>query len=162
MIPRHRRVPSYLLAVPAVALLGLPDWAPLELTGHDAECVPDAGLAREIEALSAAAAQAKPIPSAPFTPEELAQGIPCWPLQTHLLSQVRPAPCTRSKHCRQDEYESWPPFGPCLRNHGSHCTGMTWLDTVECSDRDREGLVHRKDKLDVGVCPHREQQRERS
>ncbi|CAK0785103.1 hypothetical protein CVIRNUC_008309 [Coccomyxa viridis] len=45
------------------------------------------GLAREIEALSAAAAQAKPIPAAPFTAEELALGIPCWPLQTHLLSQ---------------------------------------------------------------------------
>ena len=59
---------------------------------------PHAGLAREIEALSAAAAQAKPIPSAPFTPDELAQGIPCWPLQTHLLSQVRPAPGSCCAH----------------------------------------------------------------
>ena len=67
-------------------LFGLP------LSGHDAECVLNAGLAREIEALSAAAAQAKPIPAAPFTAEELALGIPCWPLQTHLLSQVWPAP----------------------------------------------------------------------
>ena len=46
------------------------------------------GLARQIKALSAASAQAKPIPSAPYSAEQLAQGIPCWPLQKHLLSQV--------------------------------------------------------------------------
>ncbi len=50
------------------------------------------GLARQIEALSAAAAQAKPIPSAPYTAEQLAQGIPCWPLQKHLLAQVGSLP----------------------------------------------------------------------
>ena len=39
---------------------------------------------------------------------------------------------------------------------GSHCAGMTCLNTVERTDRgDREGLVHPRDKLDVGVCPHR-------
>lgn len=46
------------------------------------------GLAREIEVLSAAAAQAKPIPAAPYTAEQLSKGVPCWPLQEHLLSQV--------------------------------------------------------------------------
>lgn len=46
------------------------------------------GLARQIEALSATAAQAAPIPHATYTAEQLAQGIPCWPLQKNLLSEV--------------------------------------------------------------------------
>ena len=50
------------------------------------------GLARQIEALSAATVQAQPISSAPYSAEQLAQGIPCWPLQEHLLSQARQPP----------------------------------------------------------------------
>ncbi len=46
------------------------------------------GLAREIEVLSAATAQAKPISAAPYTVKQLSKGIPCWPLQEHLLFQV--------------------------------------------------------------------------
>ena len=46
------------------------------------------GLAREIQALSAATEQNRPIPSAPYTAAQLSEGIPCWRLQEYLLSKV--------------------------------------------------------------------------